>query len=231
MNKIKIIICDDMRQICRYFEKVISKCDDMEVVGIASSGKEVVRLASETIPDIILMDIQMETEEAGIIAAEKILSENPQIKIIMITVHKEDDLIFKSYGAGAVGYIIKTDSDNEIIKTIRYVYDNEVFIQSSIAKKIILEIANLRKNQESMMYMISVITNLTNSELYVLKLICQGMKRKNIAEFRNVELVTVNTQVRNILKKLGYRNTNEMISGLKSLGIENLLKLKFEGEI
>lgn len=225
MNKIRIIICDDMPQICRHFEKVISSCDDMQVVAVASDGKEVTRLAAELVPDIILMDIQLESEEAGITATERILAENPQIKIIMITVHKEDDLIFKSYGAGAVDYIIKTETDEEIINSIRNVYNNEVFIRSSIAKKILTEFSKMRKNQASIMYTIAIITNLTNAELDILKLIYHGVKRKDIAEMRNVEIVTINTQVRNILKKLGYRNTNELITNLKSLGIEKILDL------
>lgn len=225
MNKIRIIICDDMPQICRHFEKVISSCDDMEVIAVASDGKEVTRLAAELIPDIILMDIQLETEEAGITATDRILSENPEIKIIMITVHKEDDLIFKSYGAGAVDYILKTETDEEIINSIRNVYNNEVFIRSSIAKKMLTEFSKMRKSQASIMYTIAIITNLTNAEFDILKLIYHGVKRKDIADMRNVEIVTINTQVRNILKKLGYRNTNEMITRLKSLGIDKILEI------
>lgn len=225
MNKIRIIICDDMPQICRHFEKVISSCDDMQVIAVASDGKEVTRLAAELVPDIILMDIQLENEEAGIAATERILAKNPEIKIIMITVHKEDDLIFKSYGAGAVDYIIKTETDEEIINSIRNVYKNEVFIRPSIAKKILTEFSKMYKSQASIMYTIAIITNLTNSEIDILKLIYHGVKRKDIADMRNVELVTINTQVRNILKKLGYRNTNEMISSLKALGIAKILDI------
>lgn len=225
MNKIRIIICDDMPQICRHFEKVISSCSDMEVVAVASDGKEVTRLAAEYIPDIILMDIQMENEVAGIEATERILSENPGIKIIMITVHKEDDLIFKSYGVGAVDYIIKNETDEEIINSIRKVYSNEVFIRPSIAKKILTEFSKMHKTQASIMYTIAIITNLTNTELDILKLVYHGLSRKEIADMRNVEMVTINTQVRNILKKLGYRNTKELITNLKSIGIEKILDI------
>ncbi len=225
MSEIKIIICDDMPQICRHFEKIINSQNDMQVVATAGSASEVIPLAEQLKPDIILMDIQLESEEAGIAATEKILVKNPEIKIITITIHKEDDLIFKSYGAGAVDYIVKTASDSEIISSIRNVYKNEIFIRPNIAKKILGEFSKMHKQQGSLMYIVSVITNLTNAELEILKMVYSGVKRKEIADKRNVEMVTINTQIRNILRKLGYSSTKEMVSSLRSLKIFEMLDL------
>ena len=137
MSKIRVAICDDMPQILRHFKKIIQAAGDMEVVAEAETGKEMVALADKLQPDIILMDIQMESEDAGILATNKILSEHPDIKVIILTVHKEDDLIFRAYGAGAIDYIIKTEESNEIVKSIRTVYNNDVFIRPGIAKKIL----------------------------------------------------------------------------------------------
>ena len=219
MNKIKILICDDVPHICRHFEKIIGRREDMEVVGTANSGREIVGLAAELNPDIILMDIQLETEEAGIEATDIILKNNPSIKVIMLTVHKEDDLIFKSYGAGAVDYIIKTEPEEDVIASIRNVYNNEIFIRPNIAKKILGEFSKLHRQKESILYTITLLTSLTNSELEILKLLYSGGKRAEIADKRNVELVTINTQIRNILKKLGYKSTKEMIQSLKNLKV------------
>lgn len=191
----------------------------MELVGTANSGRDIVGLAAELSPDIILMDIQLETEEAGIEATDIILKNNPSIKVIMLTVHKEDDLIFKSYGAGAVDYIIKTEPEEDVIASIRNVYNNEIFIRPNIAKKILGEFSKLHRQKESILYTITLLTSLTNSELEILKLLYSGGKRAEIADRRNVELVTINTQIRNILKKLGYKSTKEMIQSLKNLKV------------
>lgn len=225
MNKIKILICDDEPYICKHFEKIINRCEDMTVVGIAHTGREIVGLAAEKSPDIILMDIQIETEEAGIEAADEILKSNPSIKVIMLTVHKEDDFIFKSYGVGAVDYIIKTETEECIINSIRSVYNNEIFIRPNIAKKILGEFSKLHRQKESILYTITLLTSLTNSELEILKLLYKGRKRAEIADARNVELVTINTQVRNILKKLGYKSTKEMITSLRNLKVFETLDL------
>lgn len=224
MNKIRVAICDDMPQILRHFKKIIQAAGDMEVVAEAETGKEMVALADKLQPDIILMDIQMESEDAGILATNKILSEHPDIKVIILTVHKEDDLIFRAYGAGAIDYIIKTEESNEIVKSIRTVYNNDVFIRPGIAKKILNQFSVMHKRQESVMYTIAVIMSLTNSELEVLKLLLSGMSRKELADQRNVEYVTINTQIRNIMKKLGYSSTKEMIASMKAMKIFDIIK-------
>ncbi len=224
MSKIRVAICDDMPQILRHFKKIIQAAGDMEVVAEAETGKEMVALADKLQPDIILMDIQMESEDAGILATNKILSEHPDIKVIMLTVHKEDDLIFRAYGAGAIDYIIKTEESNEIVKSIRTVYNNDVFIRPVIAKKILNQFSVMHKRQESVMYTIAVIMSLTNSELEVLKLLLSGMSRKELADQRNVEYVTINTQIRNIMKKLGYSSTKEMIASMKAMKIFDIIK-------
>ena len=224
MSKIRVAICDDMPQILRHFKKVIQAAEDMEVVATAESGKEMLGLVEQAKPDIILMDIQMESEDAGIAATNKILSEHPEIKIIMLTVHKEDDLIFRAYGAGAIDYIIKTEESEDIVKSIRTVYNNDIFIRPGIAKKILNQFSVMHKRQESVMYTIAVIMSLTNSELEVLKLLLSGMSRKELAEQRNVEYVTINTQIRNIMKKLGYSSTKEMIASMKAMKIFDIIK-------
>ncbi len=224
MKKIKVMVCDDMPQILRHFKKLIDSDDDMEVIATATTGKEAVELVGKVEPDIILMDIQMESENAGIKATKKILESYPDIKIIILTVHKEDDLIFQAYGAGAVDYIIKTEPNNEVLKSIKAVYNNEVVIRQNVARKILNEFSAMHKRQESVMYTIAIIMSLTNAELEVLKMLYNGASRKELAEARNVGYVTVNTQVRNILKKLGYSNTKEMISSLKEMKIFDIIR-------
>lgn len=104
MEKIKVVLCDDMRYLCQYFEILINREADMEVVGIAENSEECLALVREKKPDVVLLDIQMSTDDDGIIILENILKEEPDTKVIMLTIHEEDELIFRSLSLGACDY-------------------------------------------------------------------------------------------------------------------------------
>lgn len=224
MNKIKILICDDMKQIRDYFSMIIENEPDMEVVGVASSAAEVVETFKETHPDIVLIDIQMEREDSGIWATEQIKRESSETKIIIITIHEEDEIIFKAYGAGAVDYILKTSPVAEILNSIRNVYKNEVFIRPLVAQKIMKEFTRLQSEKNSLMYTVMIMTRLTKVEREILKAIYDGYTRKQIVEQRSVELVTIDSHIGNILKKFGYKRSKDLIVTLKQLKVFDLFE-------
>lgn len=224
MNKIRIMIVDDLAKISEFFEKVISSEEDMEVVGIASSGKEAIEKAEQLKPDIILMDIQMETDDAGISATKKIKENNPDIKIIMLTIHDDTDIIFNSYVAGAMDFMLKNSSVVKIIKSIRDVKANSLLMRAEVAEKILDELARLKTENNSMLYMTNLISKLTNTEIEILKLVYRGYKYKQIAQMRSVEEATVRTHVNHILTKLGFRNMKEVMKNLEDLGVMSFLK-------
>ena len=224
MNKIKIMIVDDLDKITESFEKVISSEADMEVVGTASSGAQAIEMASELKPDVILMDIQMETDDAGINATKIIKERNPQTKIIMLTIHDDADIIFNSYVAGAMDFMLKNSSVVKIIKSIRDVHANSLQMRAEVAEKILDEMARLRSENSSMLYMTNLVTKLTNTEIEILKLVYRGYKYKQIAQMRNVEEATVRTHVNHILTKLEFRNMKEVIRTLESLGVMECFK-------
>ena len=124
MKQIRVMMADDSPEIRSYFSNILSHEADMELAGTASSGAEAVQMARELRPDIILMDIQMETRIAGISASKQILKELPGTKIIILTILEDDDLLFQAYCAGVIDYIIKTDSINQILTSVRNAYQN-----------------------------------------------------------------------------------------------------------
>ncbi len=222
---IRIAVCEDVEQIRNYFERLISSQEDMEVVGTADSENGIVELVEKTKPDIVLMDIQLDTEKAGIMAVERIHSEFPDIKIIMITIHAEDDYIFEAYAAGAVDYVLKTESKEEISESIRRVYKNQEFIRPYIAKRLVSGYMEAHKMRQSFMYLLSIMTSLTNTEMEILKAAYYGKSRKEIAAERFVELNTVKYHITNILKKLHYKSLRHLISDIKDLELfENFFK-------
>lgn len=224
MNKIKIMIVDDLDKISEFFSKVISSEEDMEVVGIASSGVQAIEKASELKPDVILMDIQMETDDAGINATRIIKEQNPETKIIMLTIHDDADIIFNSYVAGAMDFMLKNSSVVKIIKSIRDVHANSLQMRAEVAEKILNEMARLKSENSSMLYMTNLVSKLTNTEIEILKLVYRGYKYKQIAQMRSVEEATVRTHVNHILTKLEFKNMKEVIRTLESLGVMECFK-------
>ncbi|MBP5600076.1 MAG: response regulator transcription factor [Lachnospiraceae bacterium] len=223
MEKIKILIADDNREIRDYFANILSREPDMEVVGCVASGIDAINFADENAPDIILMDIQMETRTAGIDAATKILKKHTDTKIIILTILEDDDLLFAAYCAGVMDYIIKTDSISQVLNSIRNVYKNQLILRPQYAEKIIEELSHVKEQKQSLIYFMNILTKLSNSEFEVLKSLYMGMTYKQISEIRYVSTVTIKSQIHSILKKFGMRSIKEVIKELKTIGFEQIV--------
>ena len=115
MENIKVMIADDMKEIRDYFSVIVNNENGMEVVATVSSGKEAIELAGQVSPDVILMDIQMDTDNDGIEATKIIKERYPEIKIIIVSIHDYDDNIMNAFVAGASDFILKTSSNAELI--------------------------------------------------------------------------------------------------------------------
>jgi len=122
-SKIKILIADDFALLREDMIELINKQPDMEVVGDASSGREIVELAKKTEFDLILLDIEMEQMNAGILAAEKIKQEKPEGEIIFLTAHETKEMIVTAMGGGAIDYLVKGSPEDEVLHHIRCAYE------------------------------------------------------------------------------------------------------------
>lgn len=223
MDKIKIAIADDNDEIRDYFGSIISHEQDMEVVGKVPSGKEIIQFVEDNKVDIILMDIQMETRTAGISASLQILKKHNDIKIIILTILEDDDLLFQAYCAGVMDYIIKTDSISQVLTSIRNVHKNQLVLRPQYAEKIIDELNHVKEQQKSMLLFMNVLSKLSNSEFEILKSLYQGMSYKQISEQRYVSVVTVKSQVHSILKKFGLRTIKDVIKELQLIDFDRII--------
>ncbi len=224
MDKIRILLVDDMVDIREYFHMILSKEPDITVVGLASSGIEAIQKARELNPDVILMDIQMESRTAGIEATKAIRAINPDIKVIILTIHQEDEYLFQAYCAGVMDYIVKTDSISQIINSIRTVFSNKLMLRPGIADKIIHEFSRLKNQQNSMIYILNIISRLTNSEFEILKCFYEGSTYKTISETRFVSPATVKSQVNSILKKFEMKSMKEVVKLLRQMNFDEIIK-------
>ena len=212
---IKVLIADDMPELAKRFASVLKADPQISVLGCVHSGAEAVAECEKLKPDVILMDIEMETKTAGLDASEEILKQQPGVKIVILTVYEDDELVFHAFQLGVSDYILKNSIPNDFVTCIKDAYSGHSPIRPVIAKKIRREFQRIRKSENSFLYCLNIVTQLTQKELDVLDLISQGYTRTQICELRCVELSTVKTQIHNILKKFGCTSMSEVVGRIE----------------
>lgn len=118
-KKIRVMIVDDMESLCRKYETVLSQSEEIEVVAAAHDGYQAIMKSAMLQPDVILMDIEMESKYAGITATSQILREFPKIKIVILTVYEDDEMIYAAFQAGACDYVLKTATPAAMVSCVR----------------------------------------------------------------------------------------------------------------
>ena len=221
-DKIRILIADDFPLLREDLAELIGRQDDMVVAGEASTGGEIVALARETEYDLILMDIEMEQMNAGILAAERIREEQPDANVIFLTAHETREMIVTAMGAGALDYLVKGCGEEEILYHIRSAMEGHPVMQSRNHETIMQEYARLQKSERSLLFFINNISKLTGTERELIKLLLEGYKVNEIAGIRCVESSTVKTQIKGLLRKFGCSRTKEILQIIRELNIGHL---------
>jgi DNA-binding NarL/FixJ family response regulator len=169
---------------------------DIEVVGEAETGAQVIAKAAELKPDVILMDIQMPGIN-GIQATRQIVNKDPEVGIIVVTMYKDDDSVFAAMRAGARGYILKGADQQEMLRAIRAVAQGEALFGPDIATRLMSFFAKPKPSEQ-----MPVFPELTLREHEVLDLIAQGMNNQEIASRLSISEKTVRNHISNIFSKL-----------------------------
>ncbi|MBO5059516.1 MAG: response regulator transcription factor [Clostridia bacterium] len=216
-EKIRILIADDNEAIQTHFQNILNQRDDIEVCGLASSGREAVQLADTLKPDIILMDIQMESELAGIEAIGEIKKLHPEISIIVCTMYDDDDYIYEAFGNGATDYITKSSPSSMVLNSIYSINKNRFRLNEQIASRLLLQFPKIYKRNQSLLYSVSIISKLSKSEYEILKYIHDGLSYREIAALRHVEEPSIRVQISRILKKFNKPSTKELMKELDAL--------------
>ncbi len=198
---IRILVVDDHAIVREGLRALISGKPDMELVGEAGDGQEAVLLAHSLQPDVILMDLVMPGKD-GIQATQEIRRENSEARILVLTSFDEDDQVFSAVKAGALGYILKDSSPQELLEAIRCVHRGESSLHPSVARKLILGYGQNQKAEAR-------VDLLTEREVEVLKLVARGLSNQVIAEKLYVGEGTVRFHVGNVLGKLGLENRTQ----------------------
>jgi NarL family two-component system response regulator LiaR len=210
---IRILIADDHQIVRKGLKVLLGTEKDFQVVGEAENGVEAVSRAAELKPDVILMDIVM-PEMDGIEATRRITADRPGCRILVLTSFAADDKVFPAVKAGALGYLLKDSTPEQLIESIRQVHRGEPSLEPSIARKVLQELSGGSGKQTG--------DPLTEREMEVLRLIAQGLSNKEIAAKIFVAEWTVRSHVSSILGKLHVASRTQaalyaLKSGLASL--------------
>lgn len=224
MDKIRIAICDDSRHIVEYLKMKLN-LPEFEFAGAAYTAASCINMLKTADADVLLIDIQMETETAGIDIIPKIKELFPNMVIIILTSFDDDNYVFQAFVNGANNYIMKS-FEMDITQTIKDTYDNTFSLDPSIAQKLIRKTKKVSEDQQSILFLMTLLTKLSTSEYEVLLSICNGVKYKEIATQRFVELSTIKTHAQRILKKTGASSMKDLVSTIQKTGILELLKNK-----
>jgi DNA-binding NarL/FixJ family response regulator len=206
---IRVLITDDQDIIRQGLSVILKHQPGMEVVGTAANGREAVRLVGIVQPDVVLMDLKM-PEMNGVLATRKIVSQHPEVKVVVLTTYDADEWVFDAIRAGASGYLLKDCTSEEIVQAIRGAVAGEVRIDPAVAGKVLAEFNRLAQSQPAMTQPrhltlpgdVMAIETLTERELAVLHEMAQGKSNKEIAETLFLAEGTVKNYVSAIISKL-----------------------------
>lgn len=214
MADIHILIADDHKIIRDGIKSILDNKHGFEIVAEAVDGREAVDLCRDTQIDLVLMDINM-PDMSGIKATKKIKDQNPETKVLALTMMKEDEHIRQMIQAGASGYILKNSGHEELVKAIETVMKGKHYFSSdatyAVMKDLVKSGGKRRGSGDP--------NDLTERELEVLELITHEFTNQEIAEKLTISVRTVDAHRRNILQKTGARNT----AGLVRFALENEL--------
>lgn len=219
---IRLMVAEDIASLREDLIEQLEKTEDMHVVAQAATGAEAISRAEDTPFDIALLDIEMETAQGGIRAAEYIMQKKPDTKVIFLSIHETSEIIITAMSSGASDYIVKGCAPQELYRHIRQVYQGQPMMDERIQSVVLQEYSRLRKSEQSLIYFINNISRLTGAEREMIKYLLQGYSVAEIAKARFVEVVTVKTQIKGILRKFGCTRTKEIVKMINDMQIAHL---------
>jgi len=214
---VRILLADDHEMFREGFKTLIKKQPDIELIGEAEDGNELVKMARELLPDVILTDIRM-PGMTGIEATRKIIAQQPHMFIIALTMFDEEHLIVDMLESGAKGYLLKNAHKNEVFEAIKSVYKGDTYYCRETSAKLTQMIARSRYNP----YKDPAEVSFNGRELEIIRLICEEFSNKEIAVKLTLSVRTIEGYREKIQEKMKVRNTAGIVVYAIKKGIYKL---------
>jgi two-component system nitrate/nitrite response regulator NarL len=213
---IRVLIADDHPVVRKGLSACLSKLKQVMIVGEAADGREALRKAKELVPDIVLMDIDMPTMN-GLTATELLHKDNPSIKVLVLSMHRQAEYVVRILQSGARGYVLKDASLEELIKAIESVHRNETFFSPDVARGALNQFVNGGEGPRT--------AQISNRERDVLIGVAEGLSNKEISTRLGVGVRTVETHRERIMRKLNIHS----VAGLTKYALQKgLISLPLE---
>lgn len=203
---IKILLVDDLAVVRMGLTMLLNGHPDMRVVGEASEGNEGINKAIELKPDVVVMDLSMPHGKDGLTATSELKKVMPQVNILILTMHDDEEYLFRAIQAGASGCILKSAPHDELLNAIQTVSNGNAYLHPSATKRLMEEyIGNLKEGSADSFNLIS------DREKEVLTLIAKGFSNKEMAERLMISVKTVETHKGNLMEKLQMKTRPELV--------------------
>lgn len=204
-SRVRVVVADDEVAYRNALQRTLDLMPDCEVVAMCKDGQEALDACLAETPDVLLTDVNM-PRMSGVELAAKLSAESPEIKIVVLTVQEDDETVYDAFRAGALGYLLKSSTPQDVIEAIRLAAKGEAKITPKIAAKVVADFRRVREidpPDDTELYVLS------DREQEILDLIAEGMRNKEIANKLCIAEKTVKNHVSNILKALHVNSRTE----------------------
>lgn len=208
--RVRVLICDDHPVYRRGLRALLDEFDELEVVGEAADGAQVLAAAVEVAPDVVVMDLHL-PDISGVDATRRILADNPAIGVLVLTMFEDDKYLLAALRAGARGYLVKGADHDEILPAILAVDRGEVLLGRAVAG-LMSEAVGAATNSDAF-------PDLTSREFEILELAATGLSNQQIAARLFVSPKTVRNNMSSILSKCGFASRSEAIARARDVGV------------
>jgi len=202
----RVILADDHILVRRGLRRILEENAELEIMGEVGHGLELLSLLNKIEPNLIILDVSMPNLR-GIEAIPEIRHIRPETKVLMLTMHKEEEYLYQAISAGADGYLLKEDAEKELFSAIKSIRDGKIYISPGLADQSMQNWARLRRGEDDSQRA----EELTVRQREILKLIAEGKSNKEIGDLLCISVRTVERHRSNMMGKLSIRKTAELV--------------------
>jgi DNA-binding NarL/FixJ family response regulator len=202
-----IVIVDDHVMFRQGVKRILEERSDFEVVGEADCGLELLKLLEKLAPDLIILDISMPNLR-GLEAIRETKMTHPNVKILVLTMHKDKEYLHQAITSGAEGYLLKEDTDSELFSAIDRIRQGRIYISPKLSEELTTDLVRMSRGDDKPSFEPE---KLTSREREVLKLIAEGKSNKETADLLHISVRTVERHRANIMEKLNLKKTADLV--------------------